>query len=409
MMFQIRCSRLPPRELGDSRQCLFCHLTGDGPARMLNYDVDKWVHLNCALWSEEVYETCSGALVNVETAIKKGANFYCKMCEKSGATVKCFKTRCTNYYHVGCATKDRATFYKDKSIYCNQHTLKGEKDQELTTLAVYRRVYIEREEDRLVAKVMTHGIDSHILRIGSLTFVAVGQLFPHQFHNFHNQDYIYPIGYKVLRYYWSLTEVNKRASYTCATAENKETNKPEFRVTATVFDENKKEVEKTFVDTSAKAVWHQILVLLEKMRRENNMVKVFPRHIIGEDLFGLTEPTIIKVLESLPGVESLTDYTFKYGRNPLIELPLAVNPSGCARSEPQMRTRVKRVHNFQRTTGAGNGSGAAGIKNNRAAKEMVPTLIGLETTGPYSKTFVQSKSSQYRKMKQEWKQNVVLD
>ena len=56
----------------------------------------------------------------------------------------------------------------------------------------------------------------------------------------------------------------------------------------------------------------------------------------------------------------------------------------------------------------GNGSGAAGIKNNRAAKEMVPTLIGLETTGPYSKTFVQSKSSQYRKMKQEWKQNVVL-
>ena len=80
------------------------------------------------------------------------------------------------------------------SIYCNQHTLKGEKDQELNTLAVYRRVFIEREEDKQVAKVMTHGIDSHILRIGSLTFVAVGQLFPHQFHNFHNRDYIYPIG-----------------------------------------------------------------------------------------------------------------------------------------------------------------------------------------------------------------------
>merc|ERR1711956_87737 len=30
------------------------------------------------------------------------------------------------------------------------------------------------------------------------------------------------------------------------------------------------------------------------------------------------------------------------------------------------------------------------------------------TTGPYSKNFVQSKSSQYRKMKQEWRQNVVL-
>jgi histone-lysine N-methyltransferase MLL3 len=54
------------------------------------------------------------------------------------------------------------------------------------------------------------------------------------------------------------------------------------------------------------------------------------------------------VLESLPGIESLTDYTFKYGRNPLLELPLAVNPTGCARSEPKLRTHVKRIHNFQR-------------------------------------------------------------
>jgi SET domain-containing protein len=51
----------------------------------------------------------------------------------------------------------------------------------------------------------------------------------------------------------------------------------------------------------------------------------------------------------------------------------------------------------------GNGNGLS-----RAAKESVPLLIGLETTGPYSKNFVQSKSSQYRKMKQEWRQNVVL-
>lgn len=114
---------------------------------------------------------------------------------------------------------------------------------------------------------------------------------------------------------------------------------------------------------------------------------------------------IVKVLESLPGIESCSDYNFKYGRNPLLELPLAVNPTGCARAEPKMRTNVKRVHNFQRTTGAPSTSSG---NNHRAAKEMVHTLIGMETTGPYSKNFVQSKSSQYRKMKQEWRQNVVL-
>ena len=226
---------------------------------------------------------------------------------------------------------------------------------------------------------MTHGIDSQTFRIGSLTFVAVGQLFPHQFHNFHTQEYIYPIGYKVIRYYWSMTEPNKRCPYTCSIGEVK--NKPEFRVSTMVMEKGK-EVEKTFVDSTPGGVWIQVLKIIEKLRREHKLVKVFPRHISGEDLFGFNEPNIIKVLESLPGIESLADYNFKYGRNPLIELPLAVNPSGCARSEPQMRTRVKRVHNFQRTTGGGTKSDSKKPLK-RAAAEMVQTLIGLETTGPY--------------------------
>ena len=85
----------------------------------------------------------------------------------------------------------------------------------------------------------------------------------------------------------------------------------------------------------------------------------------------------------------------------MLELPLAVNPTGCARSEPKLRTHIKRIHNFQRTP-----SGKKDL--DRAAKEMVPFLVGLETVGPYSKHFVQSKSSQYRKLVGEWRQNVVL-
>ena len=77
----------------------------------------------------QVYETVSGALVNVETALKAGATLYCKICEKNGATVKCWKVRCTNAYHVGCATKDRAMFYQNKSVYCNQHHPKVRKKE----------------------------------------------------------------------------------------------------------------------------------------------------------------------------------------------------------------------------------------------------------------------------------------
>ena len=46
-------------------------------------------------------------------------------------------------------------------------------------------------------------------------------------------------------------------------------------------------------------VWQKVLVPLERMRRENDFVKVFPAYLTGEDLFGLTEPTVLKIIESV--------------------------------------------------------------------------------------------------------------
>lgn len=44
----------------------------------------------------------------------------------------------------------------------------------------------------------------------------------------------------------------------------------------------------------------------------------------------------------LPGVENCQNYMFRYGRHPLMELPLMINPTGCARSEPKILTHCKR-------------------------------------------------------------------
>ena len=33
---------------------------------------DDWVHVNCAIWSAEVYESEDGALKNVHTAVVRG-------------------------------------------------------------------------------------------------------------------------------------------------------------------------------------------------------------------------------------------------------------------------------------------------------------------------------------------------
>lgn len=134
------------------------------------------------------------------------------------------------------------------------------------------------------------------------------------------------------------------------------------------------------------------------MRKVYKWLQLFPQHISGEDLFGLTEPAIVRILESLPGIETLTDYRFKYGRNPLLEFPLAINPSGAARTEPKQRQLlVWRKPHTQRTAGS--------CSTQRMANSA---SIAGEVACPYSKQFVHSKSSQYKKMKQEWRNNVYL-
>ncbi|KAK7078606.1 Lysine Methyltransferase 2D [Halocaridina rubra] len=201
LLFRMGITYRKPRLTDDSRQCTLCKLYGDyvadGPSRLLNYDVDKWVHLNCALWLEEVYETMNGALMNVEPSMKKVLAHYCEHCEQPGASVKCFKVRCSKVYHLNCAVKEGCTFYKNKTVFCQEHINKGEKDNELSTLAVFRRVFIDREDNRQVASVMHNADSSYILRIGSLILLAIGQLLPNQLQAFHTPYCIYPVGYQV--------------------------------------------------------------------------------------------------------------------------------------------------------------------------------------------------------------------
>lgn len=169
---------------------------------------------------------------------------------------------------------------------------------------------------------------------------------------------------------------------------------PEFRIH--VQDPPDDDLE--FKGKTPNAVWRQVVDQIADLRRKVGLVQLFPKYITGEDLFGLTEPAVVKILESLPGVESLTDYTFKYGRNPLLELPLAINPSGSARTEPKQKQLAKIKPHTQRTSSA---------FHQRISQPPTQSIAG-EVTCPYSKQFVHSKSSQYKKMKQEWRNNVYL-
>ncbi|XP_077410700.1 histone-lysine N-methyltransferase 2C-like [Vanacampus margaritifer] len=415
------CLRLDPFPV-DQRRCCFCHQQGDGetdgPARLLNLDLDLWVHLNCALWSSEVYETQAGALINVELALRRGLALRCAHCQQTGATSGCNRLRCTNTYHFTCAIRAHCTFFKDKTMLCQLHRPRtgpasspssapgpptepcawthDPYDSELRCFAVFRRVYVQRDEARQVAAMVQRGEWRHSFRVGSLLFCAVGRLLPRQMSAFHAAAAIYPVGYHANRIYWSMRHSNRRCEYMCFIEEQEARPLFKVRVVENGYD------DLILTAPTPKGVWEQILEPVAHLRSSSGMLKLFPNFLKGEDLFGLSSSAVCRIIESLPGVESCEGYTFRFGRNPLMEWPLAFNPSGSARSEPKA-SQAKRPYLL--TSMAPRCQGSVG-----SIVGAVPGVISLSPgeTVAGAHQGRHSKLAQYRRMKADWKTNVYL-
>lgn len=256
LLKKLGASLRPPMSLKDQRRCCFCHQFGDGmtdgPARLLNLDLDVWVHLNCALWSTEVYETQAGALINVELALRRGQTIRCAYCQQTGATSGCHRLRCTNVYHFTCALQAQCTFFKDKTMLCHAHRPRGTAGQalehELRCFAVFRRVYVQRDEVRQIATAVQQPELGYTFRVGSLVLHAIGQLTPLQMASFHSPTAIFPVGYEACRIYWSMRHGNRRCRYICSVEERDRI--PEF--TIRVIEQGYHDVVLT--DTSAKGL-----------------------------------------------------------------------------------------------------------------------------------------------------------
>ena len=148
----------------------------------------------------------------------------------------------------------------------------------------------------MAAYSMTQNEDKKfVVRVGAVIFHQIGQLLPHQINSglFHTRDYIFPVGFKTSRFYWSFRRINKRCRYVCKIQEKE--GKPEFVLRVIEADME----DLVFHEVSATAAWLRVLEPLEKQRRDDDMVKMFPSYLSGEELFGLTEPSILRIIESV--------------------------------------------------------------------------------------------------------------
>ncbi|XP_040281366.1 LOW QUALITY PROTEIN: histone-lysine N-methyltransferase 2A [Bufo bufo] len=207
----------PPPGVEDNRQCALCLKYGDDHAndagRLLYIGQDEWTHINCALWSAEVFEDDDGSLKNVHMAVIRGKQLRCEHCQKLGATVGCCLTSCTSNYHFMCSRIKNCVFLEDKKVYCQKHRdlIKGEVVSD-NNFEVFRRVVVDFEGINLRRKFL-NGLepDSIHMMIGSMTVDCLGILSDLS----DCEEKLFPIGYQCSRVYWSTTDARKRCVYTC--------------------------------------------------------------------------------------------------------------------------------------------------------------------------------------------------
>ncbi|XP_063980460.1 histone-lysine N-methyltransferase trithorax [Diachasmimorpha longicaudata] len=196
----------------DTRFCSLCKGLGDGQGtkegRLLYCGQNEWVHSNCALWSNEVFEEIDGSLQNVHSAISRGKQIRCSECGKKGASVGCCAKNCSTTYHFPCARNVGLGFNDDKTIFCASHLSNCTPKSSHTDddFELKRLVYVEL--DRKKKKF----VDPHQVKvmIGSLIIDCLGVIVP-EFSD--TPDKIIPTNYKCSRLYWSTVNPMKIVKY----------------------------------------------------------------------------------------------------------------------------------------------------------------------------------------------------
>ncbi|XP_069057249.1 histone-lysine N-methyltransferase 2B isoform X2 [Pleurodeles waltl] len=210
-------------EVLDNRQCTLCLKYGDdnpkNAGRLLYIGQNEWTHINCAIWSAEVFEENDGSLKNVHAAVARGRQMRCELCQKSGATVGCCLSSCHSNFHFMCARSRRCVFQDDKKMFCEKH--KDLMDGEMVgadDFDVLRRVYVDFEGISFKRKFIV-GLEPESIHmmIGAMKIDSLGMLSDLSA----CEGKLFPIGYQCSRLYWSTVDARRRCWYKCRVLENR--------------------------------------------------------------------------------------------------------------------------------------------------------------------------------------------
>ncbi|KAF9547444.1 hypothetical protein EC957_008454 [Mortierella hygrophila] len=156
-------------------------------------------------------------------------------------------------------------------------------------LAKARKVQIvEKDEQGNVKLPVTVGIIT-ILSIGHVVYDREA---------FHNDRYIWPVGYKMSRSYNSMIDPTTHTTYTCSVIDDGEA--PKFQIDA------EDQPGKPIIAGTATGAWTHIVKAANAIRKRDHS-----NSASGPDYFGFSNATIAKMIQDLPNAEKCSTYVMQ--------------------------------------------------------------------------------------------------
>ncbi|KAI6660943.1 Histone-lysine N-methyltransferase 2B isoform X1 [Oopsacas minuta] len=203
----------------DRRQCILCKEIGDAlgekEGRLLPCGINEWVHINCAIWSSDVY-TRGSCIKNIDTALLTGLKSCCSLCGLLGATVGCYNKYCLQMVHYKCAFNEHWVFLKNMKVYCPEHgsSFNSEFVCSETDFLIDEFLFVEStssQKKRLQNMTQLTGPRKLNIVSGCVRVYSLGSIVPSS----DTRDAIYPVNFRSSRLFWSIRKPNILSTYTC--------------------------------------------------------------------------------------------------------------------------------------------------------------------------------------------------
>ncbi|KAG0208333.1 hypothetical protein B0O80DRAFT_18142 [Mortierella sp. GBAus27b] len=194
-------------------------------------------------------------------------------------------------------------------------------------LSKVRRVQpIERDEAGNVKLPVTVGI----ITIMSLGYVIYDR------EAFHNERYIWPVGYKMSRTYNSMIDPTRLTTYTCSVIEDGEA--PKFQIDA------EDQPGKPIIAGTATGAWTHIVKTANSIRKRDHS-----NSASGPDYFGFSNATIAKMIQDLPNAGKCKSYIMQRFEEPSAKSSSALE-----------KRKASSAGGSKANKGGGGGSGGGG-------------------------------------------------